>query len=93
MVKHSRCAACGGSGILCPAVPSCNIPALVPPWIVVERCDECGKYEDDLSAALARFKIAGWFRCTDGGEHALAEQSSERSIAEGRLLKMTASRA
>ncbi|TKJ36793.1 MAG: hypothetical protein CEE38_10860 [Planctomycetes bacterium B3_Pla] len=69
--KH-ECEACGGRGMFVPATPSCSIIALRPPWIVVEKCDTCDKFADDLSASLTEFAIAGWFVCTDGGYHALA---------------------
>lgn len=74
--SNSLCVACGGSGILSPAKPSCSIARPRGTWIVVERCDSCEKYPDDLTAALARFKIAAWFLCANGGEHALAQTPS-----------------
>lgn len=72
-IGEPQCEACAGRGRFAPASPSCDIPALQPPWIVVERCDACGKHEDDLSAALSVYVVAAWFRCGDGGWHALAK--------------------
>ena len=71
-VKH-KCSVCGGIGLLAPAIPSCRIPALKYPWIVVEKCDSCDTFADDLSAGVSQFKVVGWFLCTDGGYHALAD--------------------
>lgn len=76
MDVRRRCCCCGGSGVLAPAAPSCDIAGWTATWIVVERCDACARFEDDLSAALSRFRVAGWFRCTDGGEHALANRDT-----------------
>ena len=69
---RNRCQAFGGTGVLAPAIPSCRIPARKGPWIVVEKCDACDQYVDDLAAASSLFRIAGWFGCEDGAEHALA---------------------
>ena len=71
-----NCESCAGQGRRAPATPACRIAALRRPWIVVERCDTCEQYEDDLSAALGAYTIAGWFRCVDGGSHALADATS-----------------
>jgi hypothetical protein len=73
VLRRRLCEGCGGSGVRAPAVPSCRISARRGPWIVVERCDSCELYSDDLAAALACFLVAGWFRCSSGGEHALAD--------------------
>ena len=66
------CDGCNGTGVRTPASPSCRIDMPAGPWVVVEKCDSCDLYPDDLSAALATFRIAGWFRCESGAEHALA---------------------
>ena len=66
----------GGSGVLAPAVPSCTISAWKRPWIVVEKCDTCDRYVDDLAAALSLFRTAGWFACNNGAHHALANRRS-----------------
>lgn len=71
--RRRRCEGCDGTGIRAPAIPSCRIRAWREPWIVVERCDSCERFPDDLAAALARYYVAGWFRCDNGGEHALAD--------------------
>ena len=76
--RKVKCEACGGSGVLVPAEPSCRIKANRDPWVVVERCDTCWEYPDDLEAALAVFEIAGWFLCNNGAQHALADKRSAR---------------
>jgi hypothetical protein len=85
MTAHKRCGrragrhacpACAGSGLFSPAVPSCTIKACRARWIVVERCDACEQFVDDLAAALSRFNVAGWFQCDSGGWHALADSGS-----------------
>jgi len=78
MSRKEKCEACGGNGVLFPCRPACRIPALRKPWIVVEKCDSCGKFADDLSAALGSFEAAGWFLCTDGGEHVLAHSHTRK---------------
>jgi hypothetical protein len=75
-MTKKKCPACSGTGLLAPAVPSCSIPALKHPWIVVEKCDFCDKFTDDMTAGLSRFRIVGWFLCADGGHHALANPDS-----------------
>jgi len=73
---RNRCQACGGTGVLAPTVPSCKIPARRGPWVVVEKCDACDRYVDDLAAASSLFEVAGWFACNNGSEHALANRYS-----------------
>lgn len=73
-----QCPACGGSGVLIPATPACEIFACRPPWLVVERCDACEQFKDDLAAAASRYKVAGWFRCGNGGEHVLVNARTRR---------------
>lgn len=77
MTDSNKCQACDGEGLLAPAIPSCNIEALKYPWIVVEKCDSCDRFVDDLSAGLSQFKIVGWFLCKDDGYHALADLRSK----------------
>lgn len=79
MHRRRKCSACGGNGLFAPAKPDCKILALKPPWIVVEKCDSCDKFPDDLEAGLSKFKIVGWFPCSDGGYHALADMRSNIS--------------
>lgn len=77
MTVRKKCQACSGDGLLAPAIPSCNITALKYPWVVIEKCDSCDRFIDDLSAGLSQFKIVGWFLCDDGGYHALADLRTE----------------
>jgi len=78
MSRKEKCEACGGNGVLFPCRPACKIRALMSPWIVVEKCDSCEKFADDLCAALSSFEVAGWFLCANGGEHVLADTQSQR---------------
>ena len=80
MRGKGRCDACHGRGVFFPSIPSCSIPGLEDPWIVVERCDSCEKFPDDLSAALRFFRVAGWFPCQSGGEHALADARTQKGV-------------
>ncbi len=77
MTVRKKCQACSGDGLLAPAIPSCNIKALKYPWIVIEKCDSCDKFMDDMSAGLSKYKVVGWFLCNDGGYHALADLRSK----------------
>lgn len=76
--RRHCCHACSGRGMFAPSIPSCSIKMPRKSWIVVERCDSCERFEDDLAAALSRYAIAGWFLCKDGGWHAIADCSSSR---------------
>jgi len=81
MTAKHKCDACGGKGLLVPAIPSCKILALKHPWVVVEKCDSCDHFTDDLSAGASQFKVVGWFLCTEGGYHALANTRSKRKMS------------
>jgi len=64
------CEGCDGSGIRAPAHPSCYVP-LPHGFSVIERCDSCEVYPDDLAAARAIADDCRWLRCADGGSHAI----------------------
>jgi hypothetical protein len=81
------CEGCDGSGIRCPAGPSCYFPTeSLDGWTIVERCDLCEKYDDDLSAASKVFREVRWIRCAADGDHAigrdLLESPNRASIGE-----------
>jgi hypothetical protein len=80
-----RCEACNGAGMFAPASPSCTIPAKRKHWIVVERCDTCDRFSDDLCAALSRYVVAGWFNCVNGVTHALADVRTARRKRQARV--------
>jgi hypothetical protein len=65
------CEGCDGSGVRCPAEPSCILSNLPRDWVVVERCDYCERYPDDLAAARVVCEVATWMRCSEGGLHAV----------------------
>ena len=75
------CEGCHGSGIRCPASASCAIPAAGDGWTIVERCDLCELYSDDLAAARALFQEAIWVTCAAGGDHAAGRYLTWRWIA------------
>lgn len=79
MKRKQRCEACKGRGVFAPALPSCGIEAAKLPWIVVERCDSCDQFDDDVAAALSLFRVAGWFQCQSGFFHALANKHTWRA--------------
>lgn len=66
-----NCEGCGGTGIRFPAEPSCVLRHVPSGWIVVERCDYCQRYADDLTAAHIVCEHAEWVRCESGGLHAV----------------------
>lgn len=78
MKRTRTCNVCGGTGTLAPAVPSCVVPGKRRPWIVVERCDACEQYSNDLAAAISRYAVAAWVQCRNGGWHALANSRTRR---------------
>ena len=80
MAKQKKCKACEGKGLFAPASPSCTIPAIRNPWVVVERCDSCETFPDDLTAALSLYRVAGWFLCTGGSLHALGDMSTPHKM-------------
>jgi hypothetical protein len=61
-----------GNGIRCPATPSCQLPRLKG-WTVVERCDTCDRYPNDLAAAATLFQTVKWIVCAAGGLHAVGK--------------------
>lgn len=66
------CEGCDGSGIRrVPAEPSCEFEDLGIDWAIVERCDTCQIYPDDLAASLRIFHEAKWINCLNGGWHAV----------------------
>ena len=69
--SDERCEGCDGSGIRCPAGPSCPLPDLPAGWVVVERCDYCERYPDDLAAAAIVCDKSMWLQCESGGFHAV----------------------
>lgn len=70
--KTKRCPGCAGTGARCPATPSCRLPRLKG-WTVVERCDTCERYPNDLVAAAALYQTVKWVTCADGGRHAVGK--------------------
>lgn len=77
--EHCLCEGCNGSGIRAPATPSCSGIALPNPrWIVVERCDTCDQYKTDMDAAHAQYSNTCWVKCTNDGDHAIADTTSKR---------------
>ena len=66
------CEGCDGSGTRAPASPSCDFQQLERGWFIVERCDYCEQYDDDLAAANAWFSGSKTIRCTAGGWHVIA---------------------
>lgn len=65
------CEGCDGSGIRAPAEPLCAVPMDATDWIIVERCDYCDRYSDDLVAARQVSIEARWVQCAAGGWHAV----------------------
>jgi len=70
-MRATFCEGCDGSGIRAPAEPLCIIANLPPGWMVVERCDSCMRYENDLHAASQLDNRARWITCENGGSHAI----------------------
>ncbi len=66
----SVCEGCDGSGIRVPAEPGCRIPVLDSlDWVIVEKCDTCDQYTDDLGAASTLFEEVVRVQCLAGGWH------------------------
>jgi hypothetical protein len=72
-VTGTKCDGCGGSGIRVPAVPSCRI-SLSQNQTIVERCDSCERFPDDLAAARTLYADAMWIICKNGGRHAVGSR-------------------
>lgn len=68
-----KCEVCEGSGIRAPASPSCRID-IGDDWVIVERCDTCEVFSDDLSAARMIDTDARWTACANGADHAVARR-------------------
>lgn len=75
------CEGCDGTGVRDHAHPSCTIPFLNAGWRVIEKCDACDKFEDDLEAAKSVAKYACWATCLNGCPHAIGNgaQAEEES--------------
>jgi hypothetical protein len=70
----TECEGCDGSGIRSPAEPSCITPEVDGSnWVIVEKCDTCDLFPDDLSAAAALFATVKWIKCLHGGWHAVGK--------------------
>jgi hypothetical protein len=95
----SVCEGCPGTGIRSPADPSCAIDGVdLTVWTIVERCDMCERFDDDLAAAKEVFATTRWVECKAGGWHAVgrdakgavspvtpdAEQKTHRAVARPR---------
>jgi hypothetical protein len=74
------CEGCDGSGIRCPAIPSCAMDVDINGWVIVERCDSCEIYPNDIAAAHVHFREAKWIVCKNGGAHAVG-RGNEASVA------------
>ena len=91
--KGKRCAGCPGHGVRCPATPSPRLPGLRG-WTVVERCDMCDRYPNDLAAAAALFQTVKWVICANGGLHAVGKDpvGGSPSAPQGQQQKTDAAR-
>lgn len=64
-----ECEACGGTGFFYPALPNCRVTESAE-VAVVERCDQCEQFEDDLEAAMKKVDWRARFvTCCHGGLH------------------------
>lgn len=74
-ISIESCDGCDGSGVRWPAEPNCTIPELEnSDWNIVERCDTCSRYPDNLSAAGVIYSVVKWVPCLAGGWHAVGKQ-------------------
>lgn len=74
-----NCEGCDGSGVRCPATPTCVFPGVdLGRWTIVERCDYCELYPNDLCAGASRFSEVRWVTCPFGGDHAIARNGDGR---------------
>lgn len=72
--EQPNCEGCDGSGVRSPATPSCQFEnERLSGWEVVERCDVCERYPDDLVAAATRFRRFRWVVCAQAGHHAVGQ--------------------
>ena len=70
----SDCEGCDGTGIRWPAQPLCLVPGIEgTSLVVIERCDTCEVYPDDLAAAVTLFENVKWVQCPNGGSHAVGD--------------------
>ena len=66
------CEGCFGNGVRDEATPTCVVELPIG-WRVVERCDTCERFSNDLAASLSVATRAKWIRCVDGGNHVIAK--------------------
>lgn len=79
--RSGHCSACGGKGLFSPANPSCKLE-LLKGETLVERCDACEKFRNDLDAARSLSSGPGcscrWVRCANGGTHAVIKSKGSK---------------
>jgi hypothetical protein len=76
LLYSAPCEGCDGDGVRAPAAPSCTLP-IPDGWIVVERCDSCQRYADDVQAAKSRYGEVREVLCNDTrSPHAIANPAS-----------------
>ncbi len=72
-----QCETCNGPGIVSSAYPSCKLlvtaEELNGDWVVVERCDDCQRFIDDMNAATHFYEECVAVDCENGKDtHVLA---------------------
>jgi hypothetical protein len=76
------CEACNGTGVLIDTLSGdCHV---IPPfgYVVIERCSECDRFEDDLAAATTVADDARWTHCANDGLHAIGKPRTRKEPDE-----------
>jgi len=75
---ENKCIACGGTGVIRHAKPSCSFKAafggdgtIPPEYELIEACDLCVRFTVDFDAAETLSPLAHWIKCDDDGYHAI----------------------
>lgn len=78
--SDNGCFECGGTGVHDPATPSCTVPDVPEGWHIVERCDNCEWFDDDMGAARVYYEDNSILEvyCTDGGSHVAVNSAGRR---------------
>ncbi len=75
----AECEGCDGVGIRDHSEPSCALE-IPDGWHVVERCDACDKFANDVAAAHAFYREMRTLACSHTGEHVLVREASKRPM-------------
>ena len=79
---ENGCEVCYGTGVIINAEPSCKLPPLGSGETVIEKCDNCEKFSNDIDAALSVAQEIKIIKCEERGLHVVIPQRKDRFTPE-----------